>query len=66
MPSKSKHSKQHESKDSYIVKDILNNFREGEVGDFIRKDKTVQLIVYNHYYQKSRSKARLKKLKGKL
>lgn len=36
-------------KDEEFVKEILNSFRDGAVGDFLSKDKIVQMIGYKHF-----------------
>lgn len=50
-------------KDPEFVREILNNFRCGEVGDFIRKDETIQMIGYKHFCSRQVEVSKSKEVK---
>jgi hypothetical protein len=53
-------------KDPEFVKEILNNFRDGPVGNFIRENKTIQLIGYKHFCSRKVDVSKSKEVKREI
>lgn len=52
--------------DPDFVKDILNNFRDGEVGNFIRADSTLKMIGYKHFVSRKVEVSKMKEVKREI
>lgn len=50
-------------KDSDFVLDILNKFRDGNVGSFIRENKVIQTIGYKHYLSRKAESSKIVEVK---
>jgi len=53
-------------KDPEFVTEILNNFRDGEVGNFIRENKTIQMIGYKHFCARKVEVSKSKEVKREI
>lgn len=53
-------------KDPKFVQEILNNFRDGEVGNFIRNDEMIQMIGFKHYCSRKVEISKSKEVKREI